>query len=176
MNSEEDKKAIEKLGGEIFKLGVKGKQVKPVIELIGGLLKNVQETVEGKISKETYNKMSVESRTNYKLLVNTAKTVLSKEEMDMFSKVFNNEDKIKLLTKITGTKTARTGKTDYEDGGRKQLNGSMTYDRFDERIQNITLKYMKTPEIEKKALQKLYKEASNSSDNDIMEYIKNNPL
>lgn len=175
-DSDKDKEAIQSLGKELFDLGVKGKQIKPVIEKIGNLLKGVVDVYETPLNKDTYNKMPVDVKTNYKLMVGNAKSVLTKDEMKTFSTLFNTEEKIRLLDKLTGNKTSKTGTTDYAEGGRKPLADTMTYSAFDKRIQDIAIKYMKTPEIEKKALAKLYNEVKNSSNKDIRDYVNKNPL
>lgn len=175
-NDDEDTKAIvDSIAKELHSRGVGKKQIKPVVEYMAEAISKMEDEYASPITKEKFQSLSPEVRTEFRKLDSELKTRLTKEERQTFMKLFNDEGKINLALKLLGKGGNSTGKTNYSEGGRKVAN-QMNYDDFDRRVQNITTKYLGNDVLEKKALSKLYKEASASGNKDILEYIKDNPL
>lgn len=175
-NDDEDTKAIvDSIAKELHTRGVGKKQIKPVVEYMAEAISRMEDEYANPITKEKFQSLNPEVRTEFRKLDSELKTKLTKEERQIFMKLFNDESKINLALKLLGKGGNSTGKTNYSEGGRK-VASQMNYDDFDRRVQNITTKYLGNEAFEKKALSKLYKEASASGNKDILEYIKDNPL
>lgn len=171
---EENKEGVTQIAKKFSEMGVPKTALKSVVDEIITQVAGIEESYAKPIGKEDFQKLNVETRTGFKKLNEEIKASLSKEEREIFMRTFNNEEKIALALKLFG-KGNPTGKTDYSKGGRK-LEDNISFGEFSRRVTGITKQFLGKPEMETKAMKRLYNEVKNTMDKDIQEYLKDNPL
>jgi len=167
-DNEETYKAVAK---KFLGTGVPKEVVKPLIKEFGQIIDNIENEYNKPIQKEEFLKLDPEERKQFRVVNEGIKQNLSKDELDLFRKMFNTKEKIELANKMFGKKEAGTGKTDYENDGRKPVNTDV-FESFEGEVLNIASKFRANPVKQDKAMKELFRKYANTKNNAIKDYIK----
>lgn len=167
-DNEETYKAVAK---KFLGTGVPKEVVKPLIKEFGQIIDNIENEYNKPIQKEEFLKLDPESRKQFRVVNEGIKQNLSKDELDLFRKMFNTKEKIELANKMFGKKEAGTGKTDYENDGRKPVSTDV-FEAFEGEVLSIASKFRANPVKQDKAMKELFKKYANTKNNAIKDYIK----